>query len=143
MSTPIRWLLSAALSTALQGPAAGADCKQLSLQREHQAAQAMQAELVLIHELRQRICPKQEALASATDLAAPSELDLAAYIRCRREAEAELQRSKPVLYTNRNGFTFYTPAGAQRAAAADTLLEAMKQESCRAASPTPGSPGGF
>ena len=108
-----------------------ADCRALQEQRDRLARQAIQAEVQLLHSLRQRICPQQEQLANNTTAGDDKEtLDLSAYIRCRQAADVALQQSHPVLYTNQHGFTHYTPDGARWARQADALLQAIKQQEC-------------
>lgn len=51
-------------------------------------------------------------------------LDVDAYIRCRATTEALRKRTRPVLYTNRKGFFFYTAQGARLARDADALSAA-------------------
>lgn len=120
----------AGASLTLQLTGWAADCHALQEQRDQLARQAIQAEVQLLHSLRQRICPQQEQLASTATDDGKEALDLSVYIRCRQEAEAALQKSHPVLYANQHGFTHYTPDGARWARQADALLEAMKQQEC-------------
>jgi hypothetical protein len=120
-------VLAAALAVGWDLPVAAADgCRALQEQRDLLARQAMQAEIDLLHGLRQRLCPSQEALATGgvgllADPAGRPQLDLEAYIHCRQQAEVQLQRQRPVLYTNRRGFIYYTAAGASLAREADAL----------------------
>lgn len=122
-----------AAALLLQPPAWSApDCRPLREQRDRLAAEAMQAEIALLHAIRQRLCPRQEALAVAANALAASQaggaqLDYTAYIRCREQAEAELQSSRPVLHRNRRGFTYYTQAGADLAREADGLQERLER----------------
>lgn len=86
----------------------------------------MQAEIVLLQAVRQRLCPQQEAQAAAANALAaaaaqPAPLDYEAYIRCRERAEAQLRRSRPVLYTSLHAFPYYTPSGARLVRQADDL----------------------
>lgn len=117
-------LLAAVLMAA---PLWGAeDCLDLYERRDQLARQAMQPEIVLLHDLRQRLCPQQEAIATeanalAAKPAGDALLDYGAYIHCREQAEAQLQLSRPVLYRNRLGFTYYTPAGARLGREVDAL----------------------
>jgi hypothetical protein len=128
----VLWVLAVAL--LLQAPAWSApDCRPLREQRDQLAGAAMQAEIALLHGIRQRLCPRQEAIAVeanalAAGQAAGGELDYTAYIRCREQAEAQLQRSRPVLYRNRRGFIFYTQTGADLAREADALQERVERE---------------
>ena len=99
-------------------------CRALREQRDGFGRQAMQAEIALLHSIRQKLCPQQEAVAMQANAlsAAPNDaprLDYWAYIACRERAEAQLQRSRPVLYRNLLGFTFYTPEGVRSAQQAD------------------------
>lgn len=126
---------------------AAESCQALRERRDQLAQGAMQAEVALSQDLRQRLCPRQEALAAraqagaAEPPAAPrlerdSEegVDYAAYIRCRRQAEAELRRSRPVLYRNQRGFPFYAEQGASLARQADGLQSRLTSL-CSAAAP--------
>jgi hypothetical protein len=130
-SSRLLWLLAAAL--LLQAPAWSApDCRPLREQRDQLAGAAMQAEIALLRGIRQRICPSQEAIAVEANALAASQaggapLDYTAYIRCREQAEAQLQRSRPVLYRNRRGFTYYTQTGADLAREADGLQERLER----------------
>jgi hypothetical protein len=118
---------------------AGPDCQALRQQRDQRARAAMQAEIALLQRVRQRLCPREEALATAANAGAeqppqegPQEeppeqpLDYGAYIRCREQAETELRRSRPVLHRNQRGFTFYTAEGARLAAEADGVQEQLR-----------------
>ncbi|MFM7314990.1 MAG: hypothetical protein ACKO0M_17835 [Cyanobium sp.] len=121
-------------------------CLELRNRRDGIAAEAMQAEIALVHALRLRFCPRQEALADqahapagavprppahggppgaaegeALDLPAATEVDYGAYIQCRHQAERVLQRSRVVLYRNQQGFPYYTVAGARLGRQADLL----------------------
>ncbi|MFQ6538241.1 MULTISPECIES: hypothetical protein [Aphanothece] len=101
-------LMGAALPTS--------DCHALRDRRDQVLREAMQAEIALLHRVRQRLCPREEVLASAAnalETAPPSAatLDYAAYIRCRELAEQELQRTQPVLYRSQRGVPFYTREG--------------------------------
>jgi hypothetical protein len=132
----------------LSAPArAGADCEDLQQQRDALARASLQAEIALLQSVRQRLCPREEALAATSNATADAEadqaaqaepeasqsdqpldqpLDFDAYIRCREQAEAELQRSRPVLHRNQRGFTFYTEEGARLATLADGLQEQLQ-----------------
>lgn len=114
------------IALALQPAAWAGDCQALQQQRDQLAARAMQAEVARVHALRQQLCPQQEALATADT---SSGLDYGAYIRCRQQAEAQLQASQPVLYTNRHGFPLFTPEGARLAREADALA-VQQQRDC-------------
>ncbi len=133
--------LAALLAASAWGAAAWgqADCRALGDQRDQLARQAMQAEIALLHALRQRLCPQQEALASAAnalsaDAPQASPFDYAGYIRCRARAEAQLERSRPVLFRNRLGFTFYTAPGARLAREADAR-HSQRERDCPAPAP--------
>jgi len=120
------FVLAGALAAGLAAPVGAADpCRALKEQRDQLARQAMQAEIALLHALRQRLCPQQEALATEAHAGAAdqaigaSQLDYSAYISCRQQAEAQLQGSRSVLHRNLAGFTFYTAEGARLARQAD------------------------
>ncbi|MFN9635965.1 MAG: hypothetical protein ACK55D_04550 [Synechococcaceae cyanobacterium] len=133
-----KWVLAFALAGAVAGglawPARAAEaCRALKEQRDGLARQAIQAEFSLLHGLRQQLCPQQEALATGEQAPAPDplkgpQLDYGAYIRCRQQAEAQLQRSRAVLYRNRRGFPFYTAAGARLARQADGLQPRLERQ---------------
>ena len=131
MYTSTRFSLALAAVLAVAPLAAAEDCRSLREQRDQLASQAMQAEIVLLHALRQRLCPQQEAEATQANAQAP--LDYGTYIRCRERAEAQLQRSRPVLHRNRLGFTYYTADGARSAQQADALQVSID----RLCSPSP------
>jgi hypothetical protein len=125
-----RAVLLAVCSSLLITMAAQAapDCLTLKGQRDQLARRAMTAEITLLHAFRQRLCPSDEeratqsnALASGTTARKPFNYE--AYIRCREQAETQLQRSRPVLYRNGRGFTFYTPEGSRLAREADGVQE--------------------
>lgn len=114
-----------------QGLGATPACPALREQRDQLATRAMRAEIALVQTIRRRLCPREEALAEqahasgtatgdTSTQAAP--LDYGAYIRCRQQAEGLLGRTRPVLYTNRQQFVFYSAEGARLARAADGLL---------------------
>ena len=124
-----------------QGLGAAPACPALREQRDQLATQAMRAEIALVQTIRRRLCPREEALAeqanaSGTASGDPSTqaapLDFGAYIRCRHQAEDMLGRTRPVLYTNRQQFLFYSAEGARLARAADALLPQLN-----AACPSP------
>jgi hypothetical protein len=109
------------ITTAAQ---AAPDCLALKGQRDQLARRAMTAEITLLHAFRQRLCPSDEerasqsnALASGTTAREPFNYE--AYIRCREKAEIQLQHTRPVLYRNVRGFSFYTPEGSRLAREAD------------------------
>ena len=130
-------VLAAALAGGLIGPATADEaCRALQEERDQLARQAMKAEITLLHGLRQRLCPEQEALATrahalAPDQASAAQIDYEAYIRCRQQAEAQLQRSRPVLYRNQRGFPFHTAEGARLARQADAL-QGQRDRQCPA-----------
>lgn len=123
------------LATTAQA-AAQPDCIARGTKHEQLAREAMQAEIALLHRIRLELCPRDEALAvqsNALDASANRSelLDYDAYVRCRRTAETRLERSRPVLYKNRRGFTYYTAAGARLAREADALLLPSEQPCAR------------
>lgn len=97
---------------------AGQDCLGSRERRDQLARQAMQAEIALLHAVRQRLCPRQEATANAS---AEIPFDYGAYIRCRAQAEDQLLHTRPVLYRNHLQFPYYTHDGARWAKEADVL----------------------
>ncbi|MEB3302381.1 MAG: hypothetical protein VKN56_10490 [Cyanobacteriota bacterium] len=109
------------------------DCQAQQQQRDQLAARSMQAEVARLHALRQTLCPQQEALATSGATEGRPALDYGAYIRCRQQAESELQASQPVLYENRQGFTFFTPEGARMAREADALTVQQQRDCARSA----------
>lgn len=59
-------MLAGVIAGGLAWPAGAAEaCRALKEQRDQLARQAMQSEIALLHGIRQRLCPQQEALASA------------------------------------------------------------------------------
>ena len=94
----------------------------------------MQAEIALLHDLRQQICPDQETAATQFNGVVP--LDFGSYIRCRARAEAQLQHSRRVLHRNRLGFPFYTADGAHFAQQADAMQTSLDRI---CSPPPPGS----
>jgi hypothetical protein len=133
MYTSVRVLLPVALVFCVPVAAWGRDCQALAQQRDQVAGRAMKAEVARLHALRQTLCPQQEALATSDATEARPGLDYGSYIRCRQQAESELQASQPVLYTNRQGFTFFTPEGARMAREADALSTQLQRDCARSA----------
>jgi hypothetical protein len=125
------------VATALLAPAlAATECRALRDRRDQLSRAAMQAEIDLVQATRRQLCPAQELLAEQADAddgepRADTELDFSAYIRCRQQAEARLQRTRPILYRNQRGFLYYTSEGARLATAADALREQIER-SCQA-----------
>jgi hypothetical protein len=120
-------VLTAVLAGGLSGPAAADEaCRALLEERDQLTRQAMKAEIALLHGLRLRLCPEQESLATgahalAPDQASSVQINYEAYIRCRQQAEAQLQRSRPVLYRNQRSLPFYTAEGARLARQGDAV----------------------
>jgi hypothetical protein len=137
---PLRRRLPAPLGLALlaalllPGALAGTleTCRGLRERRDALAAAAMTAEIGLVQELRGRLCPvlrRQADGANANDqVFAP--IDYEALRLCRRRAEQLIERTRPVRYRNRLGFTFYTAGGASLAEQADGVAGEMQQQSC-------------
>lgn len=113
-------LLLMLVAAALPG-FAEPNCAQLLDGQQKLATEAMRAEMPLVLATRRRLCPEVEAQAEHPEAAASGALDVDAYIRCRTNTEALLKRTRPVLYTNRKGFIFYTAQGARLAREADAL----------------------
>lgn len=138
--------LAALLLQSSPGLAADAEsCRQQRQRQEDLARQAMAAELVLVQQSRQRVCPELNRAAEAAnaltpgyDSAVAAAIDLQALRDCRRSAEQQLERSHRPLYRNRLAFTYYTPSGAALAAAADRLAAAQRRSGCEAPSDLPG-----
>jgi hypothetical protein len=121
------WLMALALSLMGAAPPTP-DCRVVRERRDQLLRDAMQAEIALLHGVRERLCPREEALASAANALESREkseatLDYTAYIHCREQAERELQRTHSVRYRNRRGVPYYTPAGEQLARQASVLEE--------------------
>lgn len=134
MYTSTRCSLALAAVVAIAPLAAAADCRGLRQHRDQLASQAMQAEIALLHDLRQQLCPDQETAATQFNGVVP--LDFGSYIRCRARAEAQLQQSRPVLHRNRLGFPFYTADGAHFAQQADAMQTSLDRI---CSPPPPGS----
>ena len=137
MYTSVRATLLLGLALLPQAAARALDCQALNDQRDQFVRRAMKEEVVVLHELRLKLCPQQEASATAEDSASESQLDFGAYIRCRQQAEVQLQNTNPVLYTNSRGFRWFTPQGVRLAREADALLREMQQH---CAAPSPAGP---
>jgi len=67
----------------------------------------------------------EPAASQEAPLLMPVDFDYTAYLECRRRAETQLQRGRPVLYSNRRGFSFYTSSGARLARQADALQQQL------------------
>lgn len=137
----LRWLLWLVLALAPQaGPAADAErCGALLDRRNALAEQAMAAEIHLASTVRDRLCPALNRRADAANAnpesAAAADLqqepfDFGGYVECRHRAEAELARSRAVLYRNQLGFPFYTQAGADLARQSDRLVQERIRSGC-------------
>jgi hypothetical protein len=114
-------------------------CPDLREQRDDLARRAMAAELVLVRQSRERICPALSRAAEAANANHPGygndtavTIDLQALRDCRQAAEQLLERQNRLRYRNRLGFSFYTPAGAGLAAEADRLAGALARQGCGA-----------
>jgi hypothetical protein len=128
-----RVLASLASLVMLVGPIARAapDCLALKSRRDQLATQAMTAEITLLHSVRKRLCPRQEAqamqaLRGDTPAGAVAPFDYEGYIRCRQQAEAHLQQTRAVLYRNLRRFPFYTAEGARLARDADGVQRQLQ-----------------
>ena len=138
MYASVRTALLFGLALLPQTAARALDCQALNEQRDQFVRRAMKEEVVVLHELRLKLCPHQEATsATAEGSASENTLDYGAYINCRQQAEVQLQNTKPVLYTNPSGFRWFTPQGARLAREADALLREMQQH---CAAPSPAGP---
>jgi hypothetical protein len=119
-------LLPPALAASLE------QCRSLRERRDGLAAEAMTAEITLVQEVRGRLCPelrRQADAANANDQVF-TPIDYQALLLCRRRSEQLVERTRPVLYRNRLGFTFYTESGADLAAQADAVAREMEQQRC-------------
>ena len=107
-------------------------CHGLKAERDRLAAEAMQAEIALVRRYRERLCPalEQQAQAANANSQVFQAFDYAAFIRCRRQAEQMLERNHRLLYRNRQGFTFYTAAGASLARQADQARQQLASRDC-------------
>ena len=107
-------------------------CRDLRERRDALAAEAMAAEIALVQEVRGRLCPRlrrQADAANANDQVF-TPIDYQALLLCRRRAEQLVERTRPVRYRNRLGFTFYTEGGADLAARADAVAREMLEQDC-------------
>jgi hypothetical protein len=130
----LRALLAAAL-LVLGGVAQAAPpslCRPWREERESLAQQAMAAEIGLVQQTRQRLCPELERQASAAnaDQRDYGPINYQALIDCRRRAEAVLRTNKAVLYRNDRGFLFYTAEGARLARRSDAVHLAGRMRGC-------------
>ena len=108
-------------------------CRELRQRRDALASRAMEQELALVRTFRGRICPrlaKQAEGANARDRQFIP-INYAAWSNCRKEAERQLEATHSVRYRNRQGFTFYTAAGAALAVQADQLSKTWEDQGCR------------
>ena len=132
-----------ALALVLASPALALEvsrCRALREQREALATAAMEAELNLVRQVRERLCSqltRQAELANANQpppAAGSGEpaTDYRALLHCRQQAEQVLKASHPVLYRNRLGFTYYTRSGASLASRADGVQRSLLAEACPA-----------
>ena len=103
---------------ALLSPAAGladgvSTCRALKDRREALASEAMSAEIALATRYRQQRCPELNSRAELANANSQvfAAINYEALLQCRQVAERRLERENPVLYRNRLGFTFYSPAG--------------------------------
>ena len=115
-------------------------CRALREQREALASKAMAAELILVRQVRERICgqlSRQADRANANELPPAVDggepaTDYQAWIQCRQQSEQVLKASHPVRYRNRLGFTYYTTSGASLARRADDVQRSLLAEACPA-----------
>jgi hypothetical protein len=114
-------------------------CLDLRERRDELARRAMAAELVLVRQSREQICPALTRAAEAANADSPGYgngaaalIDLQALRDCRQAAEQRLERRNRVRYRNRLGFTFYTPSGAALAAEADRVAGELARQGCEA-----------
>lgn len=107
-------------------------CRELRQQRDRLASQAMEQEITLVRSFRDRLCPRLAARAEGANARDQEygSMDYAAWNRCRREAEQQLESTTALLYRNRQRFTFYTADGAALARQADQLSEEIQAQGC-------------
>ena len=107
-------------------------CRALKEQRDAVASDAMRAEISLASRYRQQHCPELNRQAEQANANSQGvvPIDAQVLLQCRQAAEQHLERENPVLYRNRLGFTFYSPAGSSAARRADQLLEQLDQQGC-------------
>jgi hypothetical protein len=114
----LRWLLWLVLALAPQaGPAADAERCGALLDRRNALAEHADA------------ANANPESAAAADLQ-QEPFDFGGYVECRHRAEAELARSRAVLYRNQLGFPFYTQAGADLARQSDRLVQERIRSGC-------------
>jgi hypothetical protein len=123
-----------------------ASCRALRERRDSLGERAMQEEIALVKKMRERTCPALNRAAEAANANAGAgatagafgteqnfaPIDYGALIDCRRRAEAQLERTHPMLYRNRLQFTFFTAAGADLARQADAVARQMGESGCPA-----------
>ncbi len=128
---------------ALASPALALEvsrCRALRQDRDELASQAMAAELILVRQMRERICgplTRRAELANANQQPPAAGVgepvtDYRALLHCRQRSEQLLRASHAVLYRNRLGFIYYTPTGASLANRADALERSLLAETCPA-----------
>ena len=140
LSRPVASAVAVAVAILLGGgPLTAADlglCRALREQRAQVASEAMQAELTLIQRLREQICPQLNQRAEAAHAGGTADpaiaIDYQALLDCRHQAERRLERQRPLLYTNRRGFLYYTAAGARLARQADAQELTLQRQGCGA-----------
>ena len=140
LSRPVVSTVAMAVATLLgSGPLSAAElslCRALREQRAAIASEAMQAEITLVQRLREQICPQLNQQAEAAHAGGTADpaiaIDYQALIHCRHRAEQRLERQRPLLYTNRRGFRYYTAAGARLARQADAKELTLQQQGCGA-----------
>jgi len=144
LSRPVASTVAMAVAVAVAillggGPLSAADlslCRTLREQRAAIASEAMQAELTLVQRLREQICPQLNQQAEAAHAGGTADpaiaIDYQALLHCRHRAEQRLERQRPLLYTNRRGFRYYTAAGARLARQADAKELTLQPQGCGA-----------
>lgn len=132
---PWAMILASGLVAGLHGVAWAEDlegCRALRQERDALASRAMEHEIELVRRFRARICPKLALLAERANArdGQYGTINFADWNRCRLQAERELERSSNTLYRNRQGFTFYTAAGASLAEQADQRSRDLQAQGC-------------
>lgn len=108
-------------------------CRELRQQRDSLAFRAMEQELALLRSVRGRLCPRLAQTAEGANARDGRfiPIDYAAWNQCRLQAERQLEATHPIRYRNKQGFTFFTSAGAKLAAQADQITGQWKGQGCQ------------
>ena len=107
-------------------------CRPWREERDALAQQAMAAEILLVQQTRQRLCPVLERQAQGANAEQRSygPIDYQALVDCRARAEQLLRKNRAVLHRNERGFLFYTVEGARLARRSDAVHLAGRMRGC-------------